>query len=132
MAAADFYEDLAWREMVYDGTEGLRDALAAGAITGYIGFDPTASSLHVGSLLPMLTLARLQRAGHLPIASSAAAPGSSAIPAQDAGADAADDRAGRRQRRGHPRAAGPRPRLRPRRATPRASSTTPTGWCRWT
>ena len=68
MPAADFYEDLAWREMVYDGTEGLRDALAAGAITGYIGFDPTASSLHVGSLLPMLTLARLQRAGHLPIA----------------------------------------------------------------
>jgi tyrosyl-tRNA synthetase len=64
----DLYEDLAWREMVYDGTEGLRDALAAGAITGYIGFDPTASSLHVGSLLPMLTLARLQRAGHLPIA----------------------------------------------------------------
>jgi tyrosyl-tRNA synthetase len=68
MPAADFYEDLAWREMVYDATEGLRDALAAGAITGYIGFDPTASSLHVGSLLPMLTLARLQRAGHLPIA----------------------------------------------------------------
>jgi len=68
MPAADFYEDLAWREMVYDATEGLRDTLAAGAITGYIGFDPTASSLHVGSLLPMLTLARLQRAGHLPIA----------------------------------------------------------------
>jgi len=68
MAAVDWYEELAWREMVYDATEGLRDALAAGPITGYIGFDPTASSLHVGSLLPMLTLARMQRAGHLPIA----------------------------------------------------------------
>ena len=53
--------------MVYDGTEGLRDALAAGPITAYIGFDPTAASLHVGSLLPVMALARLQRAGHSPI-----------------------------------------------------------------
>jgi tyrosyl-tRNA synthetase len=54
--------------MIYDGTEGVRDALAAGSVTGYIGFDPTASSLHVGSLLPVMALARLQRAGHSPIA----------------------------------------------------------------
>jgi tyrosyl-tRNA synthetase len=54
--------------MIYDGTEGVRDALAAGPVTGYIGFDPTASSLHVGSLLPVMALARMQRAGHLPIA----------------------------------------------------------------
>src|SRR3954451_7566152 len=66
--AADLYEELSWREMIYDGTEGVRDALAAGSVTGYIGFDPTADSLHVGSLLPLMTLARLQRAGHSPIA----------------------------------------------------------------
>jgi tyrosyl-tRNA synthetase len=64
----DLYEDLQWRGMVYEATEGLRDALASGSLTGYIGFDPTASSLHVGSLLTVLGLARLQRAGHSPIA----------------------------------------------------------------
>jgi len=64
----DLYEELQWREMIYDGTEGLREALAASSVTGYIGFDPTASSLHVGSLLTILGLARLQRAGHSPIA----------------------------------------------------------------
>jgi len=64
----DLLSELEWRDLVYDRTEGLRDALAAGRTTGYIGFDPTASSLHVGSLLPILLLARLQRAGHTPIA----------------------------------------------------------------
>ena len=64
----DLLRELEWRELVYDKTEGLGDALAAGPITGYIGFDPTASSLHVGSLLPILLLARLQRAGHHSIA----------------------------------------------------------------
>ena len=68
MSGAGLYEELSWREMIYDGTEGVRDALAAGSLTGYIGFDPTASSLHVGSLLPVMALARLQRAGHSPIA----------------------------------------------------------------
>jgi tyrosyl-tRNA synthetase len=66
--ADDLYSDLTWREMVSDVTEGLRDALAAGPITAYIGFDPTADSLHVGNLLTMMGLARLQRAGHSPIA----------------------------------------------------------------
>jgi tyrosyl-tRNA synthetase len=64
----DLYGEFEWREMLYDGTEGVRDALRAGSVTGYIGFDPTASSLHVGSLLPVMALARLQRAGHSPIA----------------------------------------------------------------
>lgn len=63
----DLYSEFEWREMVYDGTDGLREALAAGPNTGYIGFDPTASSLHVGSLLPIMALARLQRFGHQPI-----------------------------------------------------------------
>lgn len=46
----------------------LRDYLEAGSITCYIGFDPTASSLHVGSLIPIMALANMQRCGHRPIA----------------------------------------------------------------
>ena len=57
-----------WRGMVYDATEGAADMLAKERVTCYIGFDPTASSLHVGSLLPIMALARLQRFGHSPIA----------------------------------------------------------------
>ena len=68
MAGADLYEELVWRGMVSESTDGLRDALAAGPVTTYIGFDPTADSLHVGSLLTMLGLARVQRFGHKPIA----------------------------------------------------------------
>ena len=64
----DLYSEFQWREMLYDSTEGTRDALTAGSVTGYIGFDPTAPSLHVGSLLPVMALARFQRAGHAPIA----------------------------------------------------------------
>src|SRR5687767_12449032 len=64
----DLYDELAWRGLVYDATDGVRDALARERVTGYIGFDPTASSLHVGSLLVIMGLARLQRAGHRPIA----------------------------------------------------------------
>ncbi len=64
----DLYSEFEWREMLYDRTEGTREALTTGAVTGYIGFDPTASSLHVGSLLPVMALARFQRAGHCPIA----------------------------------------------------------------
>src|SRR5688572_19647360 len=64
----DLLREFEWRGMVYDATEGLRDALNAGRVTGYIGFDPTAASLHVGSLLPVMALARFQRAGHAPIA----------------------------------------------------------------
>src|SRR5881392_4512721 len=54
--------------MVYDATEGLAELLGKESLTAYIGFDPTASSLHVGSLLTMIGLARLQRFGHIPIA----------------------------------------------------------------
>ena len=61
-------EDLIWRGLVYDATEGLSGLLTTESLTVYIGFDPTASSLHVGSLLPVMALARLQRAGHSPIA----------------------------------------------------------------
>ena len=64
----DFYEELEWRGLVYDATEGARDVLAREKVTVYAGFDPTAPSLHVGHLLPILGLARAQRAGHSPIA----------------------------------------------------------------
>ena len=66
--ANDVYQEFEWRGMVYEGTEGVRDVLAREKVTCYIGFDPTASSLHVGSLLVVLALARLQRFGHTPIA----------------------------------------------------------------
>jgi tyrosyl-tRNA synthetase len=62
------YDEFQWRGMVYDATEGLAELLATQSLTGYIGFDPTASSLHVGSLLTVMGLARLQRCGHTPIA----------------------------------------------------------------
>ncbi|HEV7836824.1 MAG TPA: tyrosine--tRNA ligase [Gemmatimonadaceae bacterium] len=61
-------EELSWRGMVFQHTDGLPDALATGQLTAYAGFDPTASSLHVGSLVPVMGLVHLQRAGHRPIA----------------------------------------------------------------
>src|SRR5471030_2824322 len=64
----NLYDELQWRGMVSDATDGLHDLLSAERVTAYIGFDPTASSLHVGSLLPAMALARLQRHGHHPIA----------------------------------------------------------------
>ncbi len=64
----DLYGEFAWRGLIYDETEGVRDALNAGQVTGYIGFDPTAASLHVGNLQVILPLARMQRFGHNPIA----------------------------------------------------------------
>ncbi|MGZ3643121.1 MAG: tyrosine--tRNA ligase [Ktedonobacteraceae bacterium] len=62
------FEEFRWRGMLYDASEGLEETLAHHSITGYIGFDPTAASLHVGSLLPIMGLARLQQHGHTPIA----------------------------------------------------------------
>jgi tyrosyl-tRNA synthetase len=64
----DLFREFEWRGLVSDATDGVRDALATESITAYIGFDPTAASLHVGSLLTVMGLARLQRFGHTPIA----------------------------------------------------------------
>ena len=61
-------DELSWRGMVYQHTDGLADALATDSVSAYAGFDPTASSLHVGHLVPVMGLAHLQRAGHRPIA----------------------------------------------------------------
>ena len=64
----DLYGEFTWRGLVYDATDGLREVLAREPLTGYIGFDPTASSLHAGNLLVMMALAHIQRCGHSPIA----------------------------------------------------------------
>jgi tyrosyl-tRNA synthetase len=62
------FQELQWRGMLYHSTDGLAELLDAERVTAYIGFDPTAASLHVGSLLTVMGLARLQRFGHTPIA----------------------------------------------------------------
>jgi tyrosyl-tRNA synthetase len=64
----DLLSTLAARGFLQDATPGLDERLVAGPITAYIGFDPTAASLHVGSLVPVMGLAWLQRFGHTPIA----------------------------------------------------------------
>lgn len=64
-----FAEDLEFRRLWHQAAgTGLRERLDAGPITGYIGFDPTADSLHVGHMLQLCMLRRLQLAGHVPIA----------------------------------------------------------------
>src|SRR5476649_1816459 len=64
----NLFDEFSWRGMVSESTDGLAEAFAKERVTAYIGFDPTASSLHVGSLLTVMGLARLQRFGHAPIA----------------------------------------------------------------
>ncbi|BER91884.1 tyrosine--tRNA ligase [Thermatribacter velox] len=66
----DLIADLEFRGLIYQVTdlEGLRERLSRGRIVLYVGFDPTADSLHVGHLLPVLGLRRFQLAGHIPIA----------------------------------------------------------------
>jgi len=63
-------DDLTWRGLVHQMTdsEAIPDRLAAGPVVLYIGFDPTADSLHVGSLQQLVLLRRFQDAGHRPIA----------------------------------------------------------------
>ena len=68
MSVTNVFEEFNWRGLVHEATEGLADVLGTQSLTCYIGFDPTASSLHVGSLLPIMALARMQHAGHAPIA----------------------------------------------------------------
>lgn len=63
------YEDLSWRGLISQTTHPeLAELLEKEKFTVYAGFDPTADSLHIGSLVPLLCLARFQRAGHTPIA----------------------------------------------------------------
>ena len=66
----DLFDDLVWRGLIHQATDEahLAQWLRSGSRTLYVGFDPTASSLHVGSLLPLMMLRRFQKAGHKPIA----------------------------------------------------------------
>jgi len=68
-APLDLWKDLKWRGLITDCTKPheLHRHLLEGTRSVYVGFDPTADSLHVGSLLPLLALRRFQRAGHRPI-----------------------------------------------------------------
>lgn len=67
---SDIYRDLQWRGLIHQSTDEkfLSEWLRTGSRTLYCGFDPTADSLHVGSLMPLLYLRRFQRAGHRPLA----------------------------------------------------------------
>lgn len=64
----DFCDEIKWRGLWHTASEGIEEHFATNKVTGYIGFDPTASSLHVGNLLVIMLLVRLQRSGHTPIA----------------------------------------------------------------
>src|SRR5262249_27034579 len=57
-------DELKWRGLLYQHTDGIGDALASDSVAGYIGFDPTAPSLHIGTLLVIMLLVRLQEYGH--------------------------------------------------------------------
>lgn len=64
----NFLQELEWRGMIQDTTPGLEEQLAKEITTGYIGFDPTADSLHIGSLVPIILLMHYRKAGHKPVA----------------------------------------------------------------
>ncbi len=64
----NFVAELKWRGMLHDIMPGTEEKLSEGMISGYIGFDPTADSLHVGHLVQIMTLIHFQKAGHKPYA----------------------------------------------------------------
>ena len=66
--AGGFVDELRWRGMIHDMTPGTEEQLAKEVTTGYIGFDPTAKSLHIGNLATVMLLVHLQRVGHIPVA----------------------------------------------------------------
>lgn len=71
----DIIEELRWRGAIFDSTPGVEDMLGREKTTVYVGFDPTARSLHVGNLVPIMGLVRMQRHGHSPIAIAGAGTG---------------------------------------------------------
>ena len=64
----DFVEELKWRGMVHDIMPGTQEELNKGMTAAYIGFDPTADSLHIGNMVQIMTLVHFQRCGHKPLA----------------------------------------------------------------
>ena len=65
---ANLIKELKWRGMIQDIMPGTEEQLQKEMTSAYVGFDPTADSLHIGSLVPILLLVHLQKAGHKPIA----------------------------------------------------------------
>jgi len=66
--AKNFIEELTWRGMVHDTMPGVEEHLMESMRSAYVGFDPTADSLHIGNLVPIMLLAHYQRCGHKPVA----------------------------------------------------------------
>ena len=64
----NFIEELTWRGMIHDMMPGTEDQFKKELTTAYIGFDPTADSLHIGSLVQIMILVHLQKCGHKPVA----------------------------------------------------------------
>src|SRR5690606_6868538 len=64
----NFIAELRWRGMLHDSTPGVEEHLLKGPTSGYIGFDPTADSLHVGNMVQIMMLMHFQRCGHRPVA----------------------------------------------------------------
>ncbi|WP_299116310.1 tyrosine--tRNA ligase [uncultured Winogradskyella sp.] len=64
----NFVEELKWRGMLHDSMPGVEDHLSEAMRSAYVGFDPTADSLHIGNLVPIMLLAHYQRCGHQPVA----------------------------------------------------------------
>ncbi len=64
----NFVEELKWRGMLHDSMPGVEEHLAEAMRSAYVGFDPTADSLHIGNLVPIMLLAHYQRCGHKPVA----------------------------------------------------------------
>jgi tyrosyl-tRNA synthetase len=64
----NFVEELKWRGMLHDMMPGTEELLAKEQVTAYIGFDPTADSLHIGHLCSVMILRHFQRCGHKPLA----------------------------------------------------------------
>jgi tyrosyl-tRNA synthetase len=64
----NFIEELQWRGMIHDKTLGVEELCKKEGVTGYAGFDPTAPSLHIGNLIPIMLLVHFQRSGNRPIA----------------------------------------------------------------
>ena len=63
-----FIDELSWRGMIHNVMPGVEEELSKGVATAYIGFDPTADSLHIGSLVQIMTLVHFQKSGHKPLA----------------------------------------------------------------
>ncbi len=75
MSGMDIIEELRWRGAIFDSTPGVEGMLGSEKTTVYVGFDPTARSLHVGNMVPIMGLVRMQRHGHSPIAIAGAGTG---------------------------------------------------------